>query len=204
MNALIWKDLVLMRSGIVSIGVFAVIFCLLFSDNGVMSIVCSVLFASLASSTFAWDDQCQWNLYAVSAGLSRRSIVRSKVISSTLFVIIGTVVGVAANAALACYYDTLDVATLMATGITGLLIGLIVAWISMAVNYVTGSSVKSQYLSVIVLIFSVSLLVSLTITVGDDLGGGMEMLMVVFAVIAVAVLALSYWTSCSRFEGRDL
>lgn len=204
MNALVWKDIVLMRTGIASIGVFAVIFCLLFSENGVMSIVCSVLFSSLSSSSFAWDDQCQWNLYAVSAGLDRRTIVRSKVLSSVMFVAIGTVIGVVVNTALAFVHGTLDPVAIAVTGVIGLLIGLIVAWLSLAVNYVTGSSVKAQYLSVVVLVLSVALLVSATLVASDSLGGGMEAMIAVFAVIAVAVLALSYGVSCRKFEGRDL
>lgn len=204
MNGLVWKDMVMMRSGIMYISVFAVVFCLLFRENNVMSIVCSMLFASLASSSFAWDDQCQWNVFAVAAGVDRKAIVRSKFVSSILFVLIGTAIGFVVSVALAAYQGEIDVANLCSVSLIGFVLGAIVSGISIGVNYVTGSSVKAQYVSIIVLMVSIMVLVASTIIATDMLGGDMAMVLALLVVMMFVVLALTYKVSCAKFLRRDL
>ena len=78
MNALVLKDVSLLKSAILYIAVFGIIFCAVFNEGATMCVICAMLFASLISSTFSWDDQCQWNVFAVSAGIPRKAIVTSK------------------------------------------------------------------------------------------------------------------------------
>ena len=100
MNGLIWKDVVLLKSALVYIAVFGIVFSLLFSESNLMGIVCPMLFSSLVSSSFAWDDQWKWDQFAVSAGIGRRSIVTAKFGSSLIFVTIGAVLGFVVSVAM--------------------------------------------------------------------------------------------------------
>ena len=184
MNGLVWKDATLLRNGLIYVAVFGVVFSMLFSESNVMGIVCPMLFSSLVASSFAWDDQCKWDMYAVSAGIPRNRIVMSKYMSSVVFITIGFAIGLAVSLAM--------------------VLSAIVVSISILVNYWTGSSVKAQYVSIVVLMASIAFLVSATIIASDLLGGNMLMVTGVLLVIAVLMFAGTYKASCARFEKRDL
>ena len=196
MNGLVWKDATLLRNGLIYVAVFGVVFSMLFSESNVMGIVCPMLFSSLVASSFAWDDQCKWDMYAVSAGIPRNRIVMSKYMSSVVFITIGFAIGLAVSLAMP---------SLTGAGTeTGWVLSAIVVSISILVNYWTGSSVKAQYVSIVVLMASIAFLVSATIIASDLLGGNMLMVTGVLLVIAVLMFAGTYKASCARFEKRDL
>ena len=88
--------------------------------------------------------------------------------------------------------------------VTGWVLGLIVVSISILVNYWTGSSVKAQYVSIIVLMASIAFLVSATMIASDILGGNMLAVTAVLIVVMLVIMAASYKASCARFEARDL
>ena len=205
MNGLIWKDVVLLKSALVYIAVFGIVFSLLLSESNVMGIVCPMLFSSLVSSSFAWDDQCKWDQFAVSAGIGRRSIVTAKFGSSLIFVTIGAVLGFVVSVAMQTINGTgYGLESIAVVSVTGWVLGLIVVSISILVNYWTGSSVKAQYVSIIVLMASIAFLVSATIIASDILGGNMLAVTAVLIVVMLVIMAASYKASCSRFEARDL
>lgn len=205
MNGLIWKDVVLLKSALVYIAVFGIVFSLLFSESNVMGIVCPMLFSSLVSSSFAWDDQCKWDQFAVSAGIGRRSIVIAKFGSSLIFVTIGAVLGFVVSVAMQTINGTgYGLESIAVVSVTGWVLGLIVVSISILVNYWTGSSVKAQYVSIIVLMASIAFLVSATMIVSDILGGNMLAVTAVLIVVMLVIMTASYKASCSRFEARDL
>ena len=205
MNGLVWKDATLLRNGLIYVAVFGVVFSLLFSESNVMGIVCPMLFSSLVASSFAWDDQCKWDLYAVSAGIPRNRIVLSKYMSSVVFITIGFAIGLVVSVAMPSVTgaDT-DPASAAIVSVTGWVLSAIVVSISILVNYWTGSSVKAQYVSIVVLMASIAFLVSATIIASDLLGGNMLMVTGVLLVIAVLMFAGTYKASCARFEKRDL
>lgn len=205
MNGLIWKDVVLLKSALVYIAVFGIVFSLLFSESNVMGIVCPMLFSSLVSSSFAWDDQCKWDRFAVSAGIGRRSIVIAKFGSSLIFVTIGAVLGFVVSVAMQTINGTgYGLESIAVVSVTGWVLGLIVVSISILVNYWTGSSVKAQYVSIIVLMASIAFLVSATMIASDILGGNMLAVTAVLIVVMLVIMTASYKASCSRFEARDL
>lgn len=205
MNGLIWKDVVLLKSALVYIAVFGIVFSLLFSESNVMGIVCPMLFSSLVSSSFAWDDQCKWNQFAVSAGIGRRSIVIAKFGSSLIFVTIGAVLGFVVSVAMQTINGTgYGLESIAVVSVTGWVLGLIVVSISILVNYWTGSSVKAQYVSIIVLMASIAFLVSATMIASDILGGNMLAVTAMLIVVMLVIMAASYKASCARFEARDL
>lgn len=205
MNGLVRKDLYLVRTGVVYVGVFAVVFCLIFRDDNVMTIVSSMLFASLVGSSFAWDDQCQWNLFAVSSGIPRKRIVQSKYMSAVVFVGIGTAIGFAIDLLIPLadggHADIVGTASL---ALVGFVLGMIVTSISIAVNYRTGNSTKAQYVSIVVLMLSIMTLVSVTLVSYDILGGNTAAILGALAVVAAAIVLATYRVSCSVFERRDL
>ncbi len=205
MNGLIWKDVVLLKSALVYIAVFGIVFSLLFSESNVMGIVCPMLFSSLVSSSFAWDDQCKWDQFAVSAGIGRRSIVIAKFGSSLIFVTIGAVLGFVVSVAMQTINGTgYGLESIAVVSVTGWVLGLIVVSISILVNYWTGSSVKAQYVSIIVLMASIAFLVSATMIASDILGGNMLAVTAVLIVVMLVIMTASYKASCSKFEARDL
>ena len=205
MNGLVWKDSTLLRNGLIYVAVFGVVFSMLFSDNNVMGIVCPMLFSSLVASSFAWDDQCKWDVYAVSAGIPRNRIVMSKYVSSVVFITIGFAIGLAVSVAMPSITGAgTDLASAAVVSVTGWVLSAIVVSISILVNYWTGSSVKAQYVSIVVLMASIALLVSATIIASDLLGGNMLMVTGVLLMIAVLMFAGTYKASCVRFEKRDL
>ena len=210
MNGLVWKDATLLRNGLIYVAVFGVVFSMLFSESNVMGIVCPMLFSSLVASSFAWDDQCKWDMYAVSAGIPRNRIVMSKYMSSVVFITIGFAIGLAVSLVMPSLTgagtDLESAAVVSVTGwvLSAMVLSAIVVSISILVNYWTGSSVKAQYVSIVVLMASIAFLVSATIIASDLLGGNMLMVTGVLLVIAVLMFAGTYKASCARFEKRDL
>lgn len=205
MNGLVWKDATLLRNGLIYVAAFGVVFSLLFSESNVMGIVCPMLFSSLVASSFAWDDQCKWDMYAVSAGIPRNRIVMSKYMSSVVFITIGFAIGLAVSLAMPSLTGAgTDLESAAVVSVTGWVLSAIVVSISILVNYWTGSSVKAQYVSIVVLMASIAFLVSATIIASDLLGGNMLMVTGVLLVIAVLMFAGTYKASCARFEKRDL
>lgn len=205
MNGLVWKDATLLRNGLIYVAVFGVVFSLLFSESNVMGIVCPMLFSSLVASSFAWDDQCKWDLYAVSAGIPRNRIVLSKYMSSVVFITIGFAIGLVVSVAMPSFTgaDT-DPASAVIVSVTGWVLSAIVVSISILVNYWTGSSVKAQYVSIVVLMASIAFLVSATIIASDLVGGNMLLVAGILLVIAALMFAGTYRLSCARFAKRDL
>ena len=205
MNGLVWKDATLLRNGLIYVAVFGVVFSMLFSESNVMGIVCPMLFSSLVASSFAWDDQCKWDMYAVSAGIPRNRIVMSKYVSSVVFITIGFAIGLVVSLAMPSLTGAgTDLESAAVVSVTGWVLSAIVVSISILVNYWTGSSVKAQYVSIVVLMASIAFLVSATIIASDLLGGNMLMVTGVLLVIAVLMFAGTYKASCARFEKRDL
>ena len=205
MNGLVWKDTTLLRNGLIYVAVFGVVFSMLFSESNVMGIVCPMLFSSLVASSFAWDDQCKWDMYAVSAGIPRNRIVMSKYMSSVVFITIGFAIGLVVSLAMPSLTGAgTDLESAAIVSVTGWVLSAIVVSISILVNYWTGSSVKAQYVSIVVLMASIAFLVSATIIASDLLGGNMLMVTGVLLVIAVLMFAGTYKASCARFEKRDL
>lgn len=204
MNALVLKDVSLLKSAILYIAVFGIIFCAVFNEGATMCVICAMLFASLISSTFSWDDQCQWNVFAVSAGIPRKAIVTSKFISSVIFVLIGTVIGFIVTSAIWIATGQTDITLVAQTSVLGFVLAMTVCGISIATNYITGNSAKAQYVSIIILVISVALLVAASNIFAEIMGGSMTAVIGLLVLVMAAILAASYMVSCKRFQRWDL
>lgn len=204
MNALVLKDVSLLKSAILYIAVFGIIFCAVFNEGATMCVICAMLFASLISSTFSWDDQCQWNVFAVSAGIPRKAIVTSKFISSVIFVLIGTVIGFIVTSAIWIATGQTDITLVVQTSVLGFVLAMTVCGISIATNYITGNSAKAQYVSIIILVISVAILVAASNIFAEILGGDMTAVIGLLVLVMAVILATSYTVSCRRFQRWDL
>lgn len=205
MNGLVWKDVVLLKNALLYITAFGVVFSLLFSESNVMGIVCPMLFSSLVASSFAWDDQCKWDQFAVSTGIDRKTIVVSKFESSLLFVTIGAIIGFVISIAIqACSGAGFGLPSIFVVSATGWVLAITVVSISILVNYWTGSSVKAQYVSIIVLMGSIAFLVSTTIIASDLLGGDMLAVTAMLLIVMIVIMTVSFRVSCAKFTSRDL
>ena len=197
MNALVLKDVSLLKSAILYIAVFGIIFCAVFNEGATMCVICAMLFASLISSTFSWDDQCQWNVFAVSAGIPRKAIVTSKFISSVIFVLIGTVIGFIVTSAIWIATGQTDITLVAQTSVLGFVLAMTVCGISIATNYITGNSAKAQYVSIIILVAASNIF-------AEIMGGNMTAVIGLLVLVMAAILAASYTVSCKRFQMWDL
>lgn len=204
MNALVLKDVSLLKSAILYIAVFGIIFCAVFNEGATMCVICAMLFASLISSTFSWDDQCQWNVFAVSVGIPRKAIVTSKFISSVIFVLIGTVIGFIVTSAIWIATGQTDITLVAQTSVLGFVLAMTVCGISIATNYITGNSAKAQYVSIIILVISVAILVAASNIFAEIMGGNMTAVIGLLVLVMAAILAASYTVSCKRFQMWDL
>ena len=125
--------------------------------------------------------------------------------SSAIFVTTGFVIGLVVSVAMPSLTGTeTDLVSAVIVSVTGWVLSVIVASISILVNYWTGSSIKAQYISIVVLMASIAFLVSATIVVSDLLGGNMLLVTAALLVVAVLMLTGAYEISCARFEKRDL
>ncbi len=203
MNALIWKDMFLMRNGLLYIAVFAVVFSAIFNDAGVMCIVSSVIFSSVANSSISMDDMCRWDVFATSSGISRKAIVRSKFMVGLVFVLIGTVIGMAMSLMIGTYSGNMDLPGTIQMGATGFVLAYLVNSLNIAVTYYTGDSTKSQYVSMVVMILSIVVLVSTTLIASEVLDNMVPILAVLIVACAAMVMG-SYKVSCARYASRDL
>lgn len=201
--ALVTKDLWCVRSAIVGMAVFAVVFISLFRDQSIMFMIAPIFFSTIVGSTLSVDDMCKWDLFAVSSGISRRRLVQSKYLVGIVSSVIGTVVGLALMAAIGGLYGGVDYAVTTQLIATGLLLALVICGLTIAVFFVTGDSTKGQYLSIVVTICAIIGLVSASAVVSEILGDVVPVMAVV-AVLCIVVVAVTYRVSVARYEARDL
>ncbi|MGE0014784.1 MAG: ABC-2 transporter permease [Candidatus Methanomethylophilaceae archaeon] len=203
MMTLVRKDLILIRSSIVSLSIFAAVLCFLLKDPLIPHVLPAVLLVSLASASIRWDEQCNWDRYIVSIGVDRNTIVRSKFATGAILALIGTVTGLVISISMSYVHDFGDGASMVTTCPLGFIVGIIVSSVSVAVYYITGNSVKAQYISVVANIVVISALIALSMIAAEAFG---DLTLVVLALAAVAAVVVHICCSVSRrrFAGIDL
>lgn len=203
MMGLILKDLWCMKSGIVAMAVFAVVFISIFRDQNIMFMIAPIFFSTIVGTSINLDDMCKWDLFAVSSGIGRKDLIRSKYAVGLISTLIGLVIGLV----LMVVFDTvgggIDYGLTLQMLVTGLLLALVICGVMVAVYYVTGDSTKGQYLSIVVTVCAIMGLVSASAVVSEALGDVVPV-MAVSAVLCVVVVVATYRISCSRYEARDL
>lgn len=206
MNGLIMKDLCNLRGSILFIVVMAAAFAVLFSweTPGGMVLLSAMMMSSLINGSFSFDQNCGWNQHAVSIGITRGSIVRSKFVSGTVFVICGIVLGVfvAAVCGIASGHNV-DPYGIASSAVLSLGVGLMASSVICAVNY----HVSPQWAHT-VSTFCTAVCVAGSIVVCNvmaelfpDISVAMSLIMV---MIGAVVYALMYVLSQRRFARTDL
>ncbi len=204
MIGLVWKDLYSARSGVFAILLFALAFGLLFKDSWTGPMIVTLLFCNIGNSTLTWDEQCQWNTFAVSSGIPRRTLVLSKFEAGAVFVAMGTLIGLIAAVVftVAGFNEMTLVENLQGVAL-GAVVAMVVMCLTIAITYWTGDSAKAQYMSTGIMVVSIIAMVSGSIIMTEMLDGAVSVI-VVMAVIAVVAIAVAYKASCNRLESRDL
>jgi hypothetical protein len=203
MMTLVRKDLILIKSSIVPLSIFAAVLCFLLKVPLITYILPAVLLVSLASASIRWDEQCNWDRYIMSIGVDRNTIVRSKFVTGAILALIGTAIGLVISISMSYVYDFGDVASMVTACPLGFIIGIIVSSVSVAVYYVTGNSVKTQYISVVANIVVISALITLSMIAAEAFGD-LTLVVLALAAVAVVIVYTCYLVSCRRFAGIDL
>ena len=203
MMALVSKDLWNIRTAFVSMGILAVVFISIFRDQGLMFMIAPIFFSTMVGSSLAVDDMCKWDLFAVSSGVRRRDIVRSKFVIGATASAIGCCLGIVLMLVFGITDGGIDYGVTLQMIVTGLMLALVICGLTIAVYFVTGDSTKGQYISIIVTMVAIVGLVSASAVVSEILGDIIPVMGVV-AILCLVVVVLSYRASVSRFEARDL
>ncbi len=204
MIGLVWKDLYSARSGVFAILLFALVFGFLFRDSWTGPMIVTLLFCNIGNSTLTWDEQCQWNTFAVSSGIPRRMLVLSKLEAGAVFVAMGTLMGlIAAVVFTVAGFNEMTLAENLQGVALGAIVAMVVMCLTIAITYWTGDSAKAQYMSTGIMVVSIIAMVSGSIIMTEMLDGAVSVI-VVMAVIAVVAIAVAYKASCNRLESRDL
>ncbi len=210
MIGLIRKDLFIARSGMAFMTLFSVAFVLLFGNGSISCIIPAVVFSSLAASSIVWDEQSNWSQYAVSIGIGRDEIIRSKFILGLLFVTMGAVVGFLTSALVMVVGTTsvmvpgepmVDPAILVPSTVLGFGTGAIVSAILLLANYLIGNSIKAQYVSIFINASCIAGAVALA-SFTFDVFGDMWWVALVMLVLATLITIASYRISSVRFGMR--
>lgn len=98
MRGLIVKDFLILRKYILSIGVMALLYIVVFGAMGAVvfvSVFCSILCGSILSSTLVYDHQAGWDGYALALPVTRRQIVAAKYGTLLFFCLVGFLLSLA-------------------------------------------------------------------------------------------------------------
>ena len=206
MNGLIVKDLCNLRGSIMVIVVMAAAFAVLFSWEtlGGMILLSAMMMSSLINGSFSFDQNCGWNQHAVSIGITRVSIVRSKFVSGTVFVICGIVLGVVVAAACGIASGRcVDPYGIASSAVLSLGVGLVASSVICAVNYHVSpqwAHTASTFCTAVCVAGSI-IVCNVMAELFPDISVVMSLIMV---LIGAAVYTLMYVLSQRRFAHTDL
>lgn len=204
MNALLKKDFMITRSTLVYMTLLAAIFGIAFGQ-GAPSATCIItvmMLSAIVGTSFTYDEAHQWNIFAVSSGIDRRSIVRMKFTLGGIVVVAGLCIGLAmyllrtAIDGTIPVFDDIPNAMLFAASF-----GIAMISVNCLINYVF-DSVKAQMTSTAMMVVFMSAVVALsTLGMASNIPW-MGSFMVL--VMALLLFAASYTVSINRFLRKDL
>ena len=138
MNGLILKDIYNLKGSMCFILLLSVLFALLFSwemPEG-MILVCATMSASLVSGSFSFDHSYGWNAHAVSIGIPRDMIVRSKFETGIMFtssgVLMGLIIAILFQIAMGRVIDPYQ---MLSSSVMSLGVGMVTASVICVINY---------------------------------------------------------------------
>lgn len=202
MRGLIRKEFSLLKTnGLVYLVVIALFSFLTVSGNGNFSAMIVMMTTMLALNTFTYDDLARWNLYCLALPVSRKTVVQSKYLLTLLL----WAVGMAFSWLLVAIAPGSD-GTVTAAFLPSLLIGsaLLVAF-AITMPFLFKLGVEKARL-IMMLAVAVPLLIAVGLmTIWDEQAASpLAALSVAMAVIALALLAVSYFFSVRILERKDI
>lgn len=206
MNSLVKKDFMVARGYIAYIVAMAIAFGVLFSFKVPATIILigTAIIVSLTGSMFSYDAACRWDRFAVSCGITRRSIVRSRFQTSLVLVLVGILVS---GTTMTLYVVATDTVLTMEDAVSGVLVGigvgLMIGSVNCAVNYMAEPS-KAQVLSTLSMAITSIVAVSIGAVVNTIFAGVPLLASAMLVAAGALVMVLCYRVSLSRFSRRDL
>lgn len=206
MNGLILKDMYIMKGSIMFMVLLTVVFAVVFSWNSLTSIVLvsSVMMTSVINGSYSTDHTYGWDAHAVSIGIPRRDIVRSRFEFGLVFIAIGLLIGIVLGFVIQTIIgyeitvEELTSAILMSLGIS-----LISASVVSMVNYYAGPS-KAQILSILCTSISVAGSVIIGNILSEMTYAIPNSASLVMVAIGVVLFAGMYLQSQKKYAHTDL
>ena len=204
MNALLKKDFMTTRSTLVYMTLLAAIFGIAFGQ-GAPSATCIItvmMLLAMVGTSFTYDEAHQWNVFAVSSGIDRRSIVRMKFTLGGIMVVIGLCIGLAMYVIRTLFDGGVFAIDEILNGVLfSVSFGIAMISINCLINYVF-DSVKAQMTSTAMMVVFMSAVVALSTLGMTSNIPWMGSFMVLVA--ALVLFAASYTVSMNRFLRKDL
>ncbi len=207
MTGLLLKDLLSLKKAGSRIAVFMVMYIIIFASSGnltFLSAMITIIMTMFVLNTFAYDELCKWDYFALSLPVTKRQIVLSKYALAFLFALFGVLVS------LLIYLSKGQInLEITATLCIVSAISLLISSVMLPLIFKLGTQKARIWM---VLIF---LLPSVGITLLGNLGwklstnvpvsnSTVETLIVLALPAALIIFALSYFLSCNIFSRKEI
>lgn len=207
MKGLILKDLLSlkknMRTALLFL-LFYVVFALMMHSVSFISGMAILFFTMLSVTSFAYDDQAGWNVYAASLPVTRDQIVRSKYVLALLLAGTGSVIALAVSFAAPLVGDTETLPEQLLTVLTLFLVSLLFAGVIIPLTYRFGVE-KSRMM--ILVVFAVPALIGYLLSsagVGMPDQASFEKIVWALPFAVLAFYYVSYRISSRIFIKKEL
>ncbi len=202
MNGLILKDLLNLRSTIVSMVVISIIFSAIFESSSL--IFPAMIMACMVGTSFTYDRMADWDVYAVSIGVDRRKIVRSKFVLALMLLSVGTIIGILLSVCCHALRGTgTDVGWLADNIMFAVGAGLITCAVSCTANFAVAPEKVAAVSSMISALF-IAVTISLSTIIGYNEVSIPEIIPYLVLAIGFVTLVSGYTASKRIFLKKDL
>lgn len=207
MSAMLLKDFYILKStGKSYLGLIALFTGLAVAgiyDVSFVSAVFVMLLVMMPATAFAYDEQAGWNKYAVATPAGRAGVVRGKYLFSLLLLVGALLLNLTLYFGIAILRpDGSMLRENISVCIMVISTGLAMVDVLLPLIFRFGSQ-KSRVMLMIVVGVLVALGVAAKTIVGD-VSGSVGLLVIVFPVVALGGFVISYFTSLSIFEKKEL
>ncbi len=207
MTGLLLKDLLSLKKAGSRIAVFMVMYIIIFASSGnltFLSAMITIIMTMFVLNTFAYDELCKWDYFALSLPVTKRQIVLSKYILAFLFALSGVLVSLLIY--LAKGQVNLEVAATLCIVSS---ISLLISSVMLLLIFKLGTQKARIWMVLIVLLPSVGITIlgnlgwrpSANVQIGNST---VEMLIVLALPVALIVFVLSYYLSCNIFSRKEI
>lgn len=215
MTGLVLKDILVMRKTLKTYVLFLIFYALLavmgIFDVSIITSMIQVIIMLLPISAFSYDEQAEWDRYAMALPSGRHCVVSARYLFALLMVLGAAVFGLVVCVFLAIL-NSGSLAESLATVLVSLGVGLLITDIILPLNYKLGPERARPYLYAVVFLPIIILFGSakLGLFEGMDLSFLNRMsqasVLAVFALVPLAALlamGVSFLISCRILDGKE-